>query len=114
MNNGKIVGEDGVTCWYLNDELHREDGPAIIYRDGDETWYLYGKKHRVDGPAVNWGFVKKWCFEEKKHRLDGPAVIYDDGDKEWWIDDVCLTKEEWWNSISEEMKIKALFNGEMT
>ena len=28
MKNGMIVDENGEKRWYLNDELHRVDGPA--------------------------------------------------------------------------------------
>ena len=34
MKNGLIVDEKGNLYWYLNDELHREDGPAVIYNEG--------------------------------------------------------------------------------
>ena len=27
----------------MNDELHREDGPAIEYSDGTKLWFLHGK-----------------------------------------------------------------------
>jgi len=37
------VGTNGSKYWYLNDKLHREDGPAIEYNDGDKYWYLKGK-----------------------------------------------------------------------
>jgi hypothetical protein len=114
MRNGMFVNESGTKVWYKDGEFHRDDGPAVLYGDGDETWYSYGKKHRADGPAVYWGSVKKWYFEGKLHRLDGPAVLFKDGRGEWWIDDVNLTKEEWWNSISDEMKLKMIFKGEMT
>jgi hypothetical protein len=46
------VYPSGDKYWYLNDELHREDGPAIEYIRGDKCWYLNGKYHREDGPAV--------------------------------------------------------------
>ena len=41
---------------YLNNELHRLDGPSWIgyYENGQiyfETWYLNNKLHRLDGPA---------------------------------------------------------------
>ena len=36
----KVVVDDGDQYWYLNGQLHREDGPAIIYADGDQRWYL--------------------------------------------------------------------------
>ncbi len=38
-----IVAEDGTRFWYLNDEFHREDGPAIEYPDGSRRWYLNGR-----------------------------------------------------------------------
>jgi|ERR1700691_915888 len=40
--------------YYLNDKLHREDGPAVIYSDGTINYYLNGKLHREYGPAVIW------------------------------------------------------------
>ncbi len=27
-------------CYRQNHCIHREDGPAIIYKDGEESWYL--------------------------------------------------------------------------
>lgn len=27
---------DGTKVWYLNDELHREDGPAVEYKNRHE------------------------------------------------------------------------------
>lgn len=43
--------------WKLNNEYHREDGPARIfyYKDGSicsKSYYTNGKYHREDGPAV--------------------------------------------------------------
>jgi hypothetical protein len=29
--------------WFLNDLLHREDGPAIEWIDGSKEWFLNGK-----------------------------------------------------------------------
>jgi len=50
---------------YTNElgQIHRSDGPAVIYSDGTEKWFVNGKLHR----------------------LDGPAVVYVNGDKEWYI-----------------------------
>ena len=36
------VFSSGEQRWYLDDKLHRKDGPAIIYGDGSCLWYLYG------------------------------------------------------------------------
>jgi len=38
------VYNNGTTKWYLNDKLHREDGPAVECADGYKAWYLNGKK----------------------------------------------------------------------
>ncbi len=77
---------DGTIEWYLNGELHREDGPAIIKRDGTKAWYQYGQRHRTDGPALEYpnGF-KRWYRHGKCHRVGGPAVEWKDGSKEWWL-----------------------------
>ena len=31
--------------WYLNDQRHREDGPAVEYADGSKDWYLNGTEY---------------------------------------------------------------------
>ena len=36
----KVVG--GIQHWFLNDKLHREDGPAVEFADGCKLWYLNG------------------------------------------------------------------------
>ena len=38
------VYADGTKYWYLNDEIHREDGPAIEYANGTKCWYIDGKE----------------------------------------------------------------------
>jgi hypothetical protein len=42
---------NGVKHWYLNDLIHRENGPAVESADGYKAWYKYSKRHREDGPA---------------------------------------------------------------
>jgi len=34
MNENPIIDSDGTKKWYINDLLHREDGPAIERADG--------------------------------------------------------------------------------
>ena len=65
------VNKIGDTFWYINGELHRENGPAIELADGYK-WYINGELHREDGPAVE----------------------YADGRKGWYIDGVKLTEEQ--------------------
>jgi len=56
------INEDGSKCWFLNDLLHREDGPAkesVWYK----AWYYHGKRHRLDGPAVEvYNVHQSWWY----------------------------------------------------
>ena len=38
------VDKYGIKKWYLNSNLHREDGPAIEESSGTKFWYLHGKE----------------------------------------------------------------------
>jgi hypothetical protein len=92
------VDDDGTKYWYLNDKLHREDGPAIEYADGSKQWYLNGNIHRTDGPAVEYSDgTKMWFVNGERHRTDGPAIEYADGSKKWFLnnEDEELTETEW-------------------
>lgn len=40
--SGIVSDIDGTKSWYLNGNLHREDGPAIEWGDGDKWWYIDG------------------------------------------------------------------------
>ena len=61
------VYADGDKYWYLNDKVHREDGPAIEYANGTKYWYLNDKYHREDGPAIEWANGAKEWFLNDKH-----------------------------------------------
>ena len=73
MKNGLIIDENGYKYWYLNDKIHRTDGPAVENSIGDKRWYLNGVKHRTDGPAIE----------------------YYNGTKYWYINGVELSEEEY-------------------
>ena len=61
----KVHG-NGNKFWYVNGELHREDGPAAEYANGNKFWYVNGKLHREDGPAAEYaGGDKRWCLNGK-------------------------------------------------
>ena len=49
-----IEWANGDKFWYLNEKLHREDGPAVECAYGYKAWYLNGKRHREGGPAEEW------------------------------------------------------------
>ncbi|CAB4196751.1 hypothetical protein UFOVP1290_271 [uncultured Caudovirales phage] len=86
MKNGLHIAPYGNKYWYLEGELHREDGPAVEYPDGTKEWWLEGKLHREDGPAVE----------------------YPDGTKEWYLNYKnikCHSQEE----FEKLMKLKAFW-----
>ena len=61
------VYDTGFKYWYLNDKLHREDGPAVEHGSGTKYWYFNGILHREDGPAVDWACGdKEWHLNGKK------------------------------------------------
>jgi hypothetical protein len=67
MKNGLIIDEHGSKFWYVNNKLHREDGPAIECIDGTKHWYINGKLHREDGPAIEYiGGDKSWYLNDEK------------------------------------------------
>ena len=85
MSKHNIIKDNIATYYYVNDKLHREDGPAIEYNSGDASWYINGLRHRVGGPAKNFSYTKQWWVDGKLHREDGPAVEDSDGNKFWWV-----------------------------
>src|SRR5271165_5853707 len=62
---------NGDKCWYLNNQLHREDGPAIEYSNGNKYWYLNGQLHRVE--------------VDPETGLTMPAIERANGDKRWYL-----------------------------
>jgi hypothetical protein len=41
--NGLFISAVGTKYYYLNDKLHREDGPAVECADGTKHWFLNDK-----------------------------------------------------------------------
>jgi hypothetical protein len=77
---------NGTKWWYLNGDLHREDGPACEWANGDKWWYLNGKYHREDGPAIELANGdKEWYLNGEPRREDGPACELTNGGKEWYL-----------------------------
>ena len=73
------VCDNGDRFWFLNGELHREDGPAVEYHNGSKEWYKNSLLHREDGPAIEWA----------------------NGGKEWYINGKYLTEEEFLNKTKK-------------
>ena len=89
------VTDDGDKYWFLNGQLHREDGPAIECRDGNKRWVRNGQLHRVDGPAVMYAKGSmEWFLDGVLHREDGPAIEYANGTKYWYLRGVKVTEAD--------------------
>ena len=76
LNGPAIIFSNGDTIWYRHGKRHRDDGPAAIYQDEDTLWYRHGKLHREDGPARVWPRYKleEWykdgkVYEPSAHEL---------------------------------------------
>ena len=52
MDGGEIHISDYKIVFRSNGNIHRDNGPARIWCDGDQAWYIDGELHRIDGPAV--------------------------------------------------------------
>jgi len=39
------VYKNGSKEWYLNGQLHREDGPAVEFCNGTKQWFLNDKRY---------------------------------------------------------------------
>lgn len=92
MNDEKLtlkIDDVGTKRWYNeSNELHRTDGPAMIYSDGSKYWSKNGVYHRDDGPAFEDVYgTKIWYQYGKFHRIDGPAIEYADGTTSWYVRD---------------------------
>jgi len=89
------VHSNGNRFWYLNVQLHREDGPACEWADGSKEWWLNGKRHRVDGPAIERACGRKFWYQNGQlHRADGPACEWADSSKEWFLHGKEYTEQE--------------------
>lgn len=74
----------GYSDWYFNGQHHRTDGPAML-RNGDKYWYQYGLLHREDGPAVEqMNGTREWYLNGERHRDGGPAIISKLGNEDWY------------------------------
>ena len=70
-NNGNIKS----ISYYVNNKLHRLDGPAYIsyYENGNieyEGYYVHGKRHRLDGPAYS-AYCEDGSVEIQKYFING-------------------------------------------
>jgi hypothetical protein len=106
------VNSYGTKFYYLNEKLHREDGPAVEYINGDRSWFLNGKLHRESSPAIELvNGSKEWYLNGELHRVDGPAVKYSNGNKEWYLKGKRFySYEGWFQALTPEQQYNYLWN----
>lgn len=64
IKNGWLTIND-IKYHYVNNKIHCESGPAIIYPNGDKDWLINGSFHRLDGPAKQSGAFEFWYLNNK-------------------------------------------------
>ena len=62
--------------WVKNNLIHNDNGHAIEYKNGDKQWYLNNKLHRIDGPA-NLKYENKYDFDFEIYYINGKEIIND-------------------------------------
>ena len=86
-NYNRVEKNKYVTCYYLDDKLHRTDGPAEEYKSGTKIWFQNGLQHRIGGPSHEYSNGdKSWYQNGLFHRLDGPAYECVSGNKFWYYE----------------------------
>ena len=85
--NGKINRNNDI-FYYKDNQLHREDGPAVEYSTGEKEWWINGLQHRIGGPAKEMLNHQEWYMDGLLYREDGPALI-GPGFEEWYFKGKC-------------------------
>ena len=84
-----VIWTSGTQEWYINNKRHRVDGPVLIWSNGSQEWYINGLLSRENGPAVIHANGKQvWYLNDRRHREDGPAIMCADGSQYWYINDL--------------------------
>lgn len=103
-----VIESGGYEKWYLDGQLHRLDGPAVVDESGGyKAWWVNDKLHRLDGPAIIHGASSKvWLEEGRIHRLDDSSITEVDEFEEWWVDGLrhridgpaitCVDEDDMW------------------
>jgi hypothetical protein len=91
---------NGTRCWYWQNVLHRDGGPAIDCEVAPGVpaagkglmcvWMQRGAIHRVGGPALYYfegdTLVQEWYYMGMKHNFYEPQCVWNDGARgAWWL-----------------------------
>lgn len=124
-----VISVTGRSEWWLDGQLHREDGPAYAsdgYKDWEAAgkppirtlgglygfsrvihhfceWYAHGKLHRVGGPAVEHSTgYKAWYHRGALHNLHGPACIFVDKRHVFFVHGVQLSEDHFYRFVDHD------------
>lgn len=91
----KEISKSGTIRYYNKDnQYHRINGPAVIWKTGSKEWWENGNLHRIGAAAIETHYGDRyWYQNDRLHRLDGPAVEFSNGKKEWHIDGQFIRSE---------------------
>jgi hypothetical protein len=112
MKNGLFIDKNGVKNYYLNDELHNEEGPAVECPDGSKYYFINGEYHR-DGnlPAIEYPNGSKYYYINGQcHRENGPACEYASGTKEYYLNGLQYTEEKYWKEIKKRKSLNFILS----
>ena len=56
---------NGTKYWFLNDKLHREDGPAYEHHNGSKYWYLNDKQAHPESLVDLWLEREVFCWYDE-------------------------------------------------
>ena len=83
-------------------QLHREEGPAVVFVSGTVMWFQNGLRHREDGPAIVWANgTKGWYQNGLHHREDGPAVEFPSGMHKWCLNGIIFSQKRYYKRLAE-------------
>ena len=99
LDGPAVIYDNGEIQWWVDGKLHRLDGPAIEQTNGQKEWWVDGELHRSNGPAIERNDYRKWYVNGKLHRLDGPAIEYVSGLKEWCISGEYVSKQDFNSAV---------------
>ena len=108
---GQIDIFGGDVLYFLDNKLHRKNGPSFIRKNDIYIWSINGKLHRDDDlPAYESDSLKIYSINGYWHRINNPAYI-ENFKKEYWINGVQYKNEEKYINESRRTILDGILSG---
>jgi hypothetical protein len=96
---------DCIEYYNSNNQLHNENGPAIITPGNAKSWYINGVIHRLEGPAyIETKGIYEWYKNGKLHREDGPAIRFYNLEKSYYLEGIQYQEKDYYEIIKNIKK----------